>query len=500
MLSVLQHLNYKPWFALAEFVDNSLQSAIASDKKLQALEGPLYKTRVEIDIEASEPGRIVIRDNAAGIPLADFPRAFRPAEVPLDREGLSEFGMGMKSAACWFAARWSVRTSALGEPFARRVEFEIDKIVNDRLEELEVEATPCDPDSHFTEIELLDLNYTPVGKTVSKIKEHLADIYRVFLRAGTLKLVVRGEDIQYEEPEVLVAPKFSPAHEASGEALEWRYNLEEFDFGDGLSARGFVALRKTGSTRYAGFSLFRRNRLIVGSGDEKYRPKQIFGNANDFEYQRIFGELHLEGFDVSHTKDGFQWDDNEEPFLELLREAISTDALDLLSQARNYRVRPTRKDRQRAAATSVSKTEEALKQHGEEALLAASEEAPDEASPPEALQPAEFSTSRDFDIDFEERRWKVTLELVDDPAVGSWLEVSDAESSDGREALHLRMALTHPFTERFGASDAVKLEPLVRIAAGLGLAEKVARDGGAKRAPAVRIKLSRILELALSKS
>ncbi len=24
MLSVLRHLNYKPWFAIAEFVDNSL--------------------------------------------------------------------------------------------------------------------------------------------------------------------------------------------------------------------------------------------------------------------------------------------------------------------------------------------------------------------------------------------------------------------------------------------------------------------------------------------
>ena len=26
VLSVLRHLNYKPWFALAEFVDNALQS------------------------------------------------------------------------------------------------------------------------------------------------------------------------------------------------------------------------------------------------------------------------------------------------------------------------------------------------------------------------------------------------------------------------------------------------------------------------------------------
>jgi hypothetical protein len=29
ILSVLRHLNYKPWFALAEFVDNAVQSYIS---------------------------------------------------------------------------------------------------------------------------------------------------------------------------------------------------------------------------------------------------------------------------------------------------------------------------------------------------------------------------------------------------------------------------------------------------------------------------------------
>ena len=33
VLSVLRHLNYSPWFALAEFVDNSLQSYIETKTK-----------------------------------------------------------------------------------------------------------------------------------------------------------------------------------------------------------------------------------------------------------------------------------------------------------------------------------------------------------------------------------------------------------------------------------------------------------------------------------
>lgn len=39
ILSVLRHLNYKPWYAIAEFVDNSIQSYLDYRDELQALEG-----------------------------------------------------------------------------------------------------------------------------------------------------------------------------------------------------------------------------------------------------------------------------------------------------------------------------------------------------------------------------------------------------------------------------------------------------------------------------
>jgi len=37
------------------------------------------------------------------------------------------------------------------------------------------------------------------------------------------------------------------------------------------------------------------------------RPEFIFGTGNSYRRQRLIGEIHLEGFEVSHTKDGFQW-------------------------------------------------------------------------------------------------------------------------------------------------------------------------------------------------
>jgi hypothetical protein len=39
VLSVLRHLNYSPWFALAEFVDNAVQSYIENKSKLHELHG-----------------------------------------------------------------------------------------------------------------------------------------------------------------------------------------------------------------------------------------------------------------------------------------------------------------------------------------------------------------------------------------------------------------------------------------------------------------------------
>src|SRR5579859_360055 len=94
ILSVLRHLNYKPWFALAEFVDNSLQSFLTYRHELEAIEGKQFKLEVSIEIDSSDDGQIIIRDNAAGIHEADYARAFRAAEVPPDQSGLSEFGMG----------------------------------------------------------------------------------------------------------------------------------------------------------------------------------------------------------------------------------------------------------------------------------------------------------------------------------------------------------------------------------------------------------------------
>ena len=51
VLSVLRHLNYKPWFALAEFVDNGVQSSVESRDDIRAVDGDAWRLRVSVEIE-----------------------------------------------------------------------------------------------------------------------------------------------------------------------------------------------------------------------------------------------------------------------------------------------------------------------------------------------------------------------------------------------------------------------------------------------------------------
>lgn len=495
VLSILQHLNYKPWFALAEFVDNAVQSYRANRERLEKLHGPSFRLNVSIEVEQTTPTRITIRDNAAGIARIDFPRAFRPAAIPPDRTGLSEFGMGMKSAACWFAPRWSVRTKALDETVERTVRFDVAQIVRDQIEELRIIDEPVTAASHFTEIVLEEPHHLPVGRTVGKIKDHLTDIYRVYLRDGLLQLRFNRDALSYVPPRILRAPF---ARDQAGIVREWRKPIT-LELGGGLSAHGFAGLMDPMNTARSGFALFRRGRLIQGSGDEGYRPGLIFGQPGSFRWRRLFGELHLEGFEVSHTKDGFRWDENEQPFLELLREELDRDDLPLLRQADLHRVQVSRDEVAHAAQQAVTRTADTL----EETLPAALP--PVAAAPPvetdSAALPAEPTlASRTLRIRFRDEDWVIRIELTNDPAQGEWLAVSDQRAPDGEpQVIEIRVSMAHPFMVSFAQTNSDEVEGLLRVAAGLALAEKLARGGGVLKAKTVRRNLNELLREALSR-
>lgn len=502
VFSLFQHLNYRSWYALAEFVDNSLQSFLTNREALSAAQGCPAKLIVRIGFDATDGGRITVRDNAAGINAQDYQRAFKTASPPLDRSGLSQFGVGMKSAACWFARRWSVRSKALGEDVERFISFDVAKIVSEGIETLTPEVTPADPSDHFTEITLDGLHNLPQGRTVRKIRDHLASIYRAFIRDGALQLWFNQELLCFTEPKVLTARYF---RDPTGEPRVWRKEID-FDLGGGQQVHGFAALRETASTSDAGFALFHRRRLIQGSNEEGYRPPQIFGQPNSYTYQRLFGELDLEGFEVTHTKDGFRLDQaDEETFLDLLREHLDAEPLPLLRQAEGYRARPKANDPdlKKAGEEALNSTARVIEENAGPVVQDGLAEGPQVQPLPANLEVVAETSERTFMVTVSGIEWEINLELTRDPAVEPWVELADTVTpggggKDGRRRLQARLALQHPFMLQFAGSDRQRIEPLLRVAAALVLAETMAREAGVQMAGTIRMHLNSLLRRALA--
>lgn len=506
MLSVLRHLNYKAWFAMAEFIDNAIQSFVANQDRLREIDGSDYQLTVDIQIDTSGPGLITVTDNAAGISDADFPRAFRAAQIPDDRSGLSEFGMGMKSAACWFARSWSVRTKAMDEAVERTIKFDVRHIVENRIESLSTTVRDADPNAHYTVVSLTGLHHSPQGRTVQKIKDHLASIYRMYTRDGRLVLMVNDEQLQYQTPTTLIAVPYVatgiPAEGPDVKQVEWRKEID-FDFGQGQRVRGFVALRETGSTPLAGFALFRRDRLIEGSHDDTYRPPEIFKQTNSYPYQRLFGELQIYGFEVSHTKDGFRWEEYESIFLDCLKEEIEKEPLNLLAQAENYRALPTKRSIEQKAAAATNSVAEYVKNEVAPLIVEARHNPSLIEEIPALLVPNTLKASEQtVEIDDGLYRWIITLRTSVNPAEEHWINLAQDEplSSDTPKVrrLGVEVSLAHPFSLLFLGANNENVELLLRFGTALAVSLVLTEDSTGESPGTVLHHLNQLLRGALS--
>ncbi|CAE6705942.1 hypothetical protein R69776_00866 [Paraburkholderia nemoris] len=509
MLSVLRHLNYKPWYALAEFIDNALQSYLANRAALEALHGKDFRLEIDVVIDANGPGLIIVTDNAAGISASDFPRAFRAAQVPTDRSGLSEFGMGMKSAACWFAERWSVRTKAIGESFERTIHFDIRHIVDNKIESLKTEPRDIgNPSAHYTVVTLRGLHHIPQGRTLGKIKEHLASIYRMFLRDGRMNLKFNGSPLNYATAPILNAPLYTapgvPAKEPDATPILWRKEID-LDFGKGQKVVGFAALREVGSTSFAGFALFRRDRLIEGSYDETYRPPFIFKQTNSYAYQRLFGELHVEGFEVSHTKDGFRWEEYEDIFLDFLKAQLESEPLDLLAQAYNYRALPPKKRMESQAAAATSSVANYIEKDVAPLLIEAQAN-PAEPSPLPQTLPASVQQASERTVSVNDGSWDwvITVRITVDPAREEWVRLAKQDSqthdTDSTRRLIVELSLTHPFSMEFIGANNENVELFLRIATAVCIALVLSEDVTGEAPGAVLHHFNYLMRGALSRA
>lgn len=488
IFGIFRNLSYKPWFALGEFVDNSIASWENWNKVFEKGTRPKFvKVEIEINTSGAEP-YIEIRDNAAGIKYEDFDRAFKVASIPPDRTGLNEFGMGMKTAGFWFANNWTVRTSYFQEPVARTMHFNLKRILDQKLSDISPEESTSSKEGHFTTIRLMELNQFPKGQTVGKIKRHLTSIYREFLRSGTLVIVYNGEALSYEEPQVLEAVSVTAP---DSEAVLWKKNIE-FEISTGRKIAGWAAIRETGSTKEAGFALFRKKRLILGSADETYRPENIFGSSNSYRYQRIFGEIHFDSsMGVTHQKDAFKWEEGElEEFETKLKIAVMEGELNLLNQAEKFRARETKPD-----PKSIQDALDAAKQDLEKFIpavipLVVPKVGHIEVEVPDDLPTggSDYSDSKSTNLSIDTQThgtWRIALTAVFDESMSNFFQIgtkrSDVDSNGAPiTELELQINIAHPFAAKYVGPNFENSDFLFAFTSCLAISLTLGKSVGAK--------------------
>jgi hypothetical protein len=312
ILSVFSRLNYRPWYAIGEFVDNSTASYFSHKSTMNFYRFKKIYVKITYD---SALNKLTITDDAFGMELADFQRAIKLDSKPVNDKGRNEFGMGLKTAASWFGNTWSVTSTQLGSINKYYAKIDIMKLKLDNLNSIDIKRSDVDKMSHGTTIEITDVTKKINAPTTqSKIKTLLSSMYRRDIKNGNINIYFNDELLKYAELPIL---KFRNT--------EWTKDVDfEFSFnGKNFHVTGFVAIMGKGSFPKAGFSLFRYNRVVIGGLDQNYKPHEIFGQAQSQISLKLFGEFNMEDFPVNQAKDGFVWDDGlEEEFIKYLRQNI----------------------------------------------------------------------------------------------------------------------------------------------------------------------------------
>ncbi|CAN5456422.1 hypothetical protein BH11ARM1_BH11ARM1_12890 [soil metagenome] len=280
-----RRLSYTPWHALAEFVDNSTQSYFDHREVLDAsfLGSPTgFEVSIVYDRDAD---KLTISDNAAGMDENELAEALKIANHPPKDGGRSKYGMGMKTAACWFGNKWKIRTKRIGQTKELTVTIDVQKIASGDADLNPVVVDTGNPDTHYTDVEIESLHRKFNGRTLGKIKEFMASMYRSDLRTNTLSLFWQGTELVWSDLDDAVLKA------ADGKPYKKPF---EFEVG-GLPVHGWVAVLDSGSRRLAGFSIMQNDRVIKGFPDS-WRPERLYGQeggSNDMVNQRLVGEFTL---------------------------------------------------------------------------------------------------------------------------------------------------------------------------------------------------------------
>ncbi len=513
MYALFPAMTYKPWVALGELVDNSIDSYVKNRKRLHEIE-PDFKLRIEIGIDQGEDPRIVVEDNAAGISKDRVELAFSPASPNPDLSGIGRFGIGMKSATGWYSKYYTISSAALGEGKRRTVTFDIEKIVREKLTDLDIEKIDKKPNEHGTRIVMSKLNKAaPQGQTLGKLRRYLASMYREFLRNGSVEIYVGGEQLTYEVPEMLVAPFWANSKGPAENSVEkkwvqnfsielsdtWEIDLDEDRPKVPQVIEGWVGILAKGDNRKSGLALTWRGKVIYGAGsmadeasEEIYRPYEIYRTRSSNQFLRLIGEIDVSDMKVTAFKDRVDWKNGqEEEFLSKLAQALNSGDEPLLPMAMHYRATyrgPNITDQIESALNAAVEAvkEEFTKPGSSLTIPIAQTEERIDSTEPHASKPVvkvvEVAPGEEL-----------TLEVIDAPFDNRLVSVKAQTDS-----YKISFNRAHPFVNSFASLPEADLDPVLRFAIAIGLSEVRAKTAGIPSATYYRQMINDLLYGSLS--
>jgi hypothetical protein len=518
LYALFPSLRYSPWVALGEMVDNSIQSYQEHKQELIDLHGPEYKLRIEINYSGGDNPTIQLIDNAAGIYTKDIERAFTPAMPPANKKGISQYGIGMKSSACWYANFFTIRTRALGEPIIRTVTFDIPKIIKDEIYELDIEKEEAtNPKVHGTRIILRNLNQpVPVAGAASRLRSYLRSMYRDFLRTGELVLLINGEVQEAPMTTWLTAPYWpNDMGPLNDKTYEWVKDFE-IELNESHNPvnhsepapkiRGRIGILEKGDTKRAGLALLWRRKVVQGAGnmadspDDLYRPGRLFGGSNSFERQRVVGELDVSELNVTSFKDAVVWrEGQEEEVLKKIKEKLNSEPNPLLKMAKNYRASDNSKagkaKLQGSLSDVVDSATKALIENNASESLGDNFEITKINESPEPPRSDETTVLQKVIKLIPQFNSDIILEVKDQLADTSWLRVKQIPDMN---KWVITINREHPFMKSFTVADPDSLDPVLRIALAIGIAEIQGLSSGFDTAGFLRLSINDLLRNYLS--
>jgi len=293
----------------AEFIDNTIQSFDDHHKELEKV---LRKTLCKINIKWND-NEIVIEDEAFGMDHEDFKRALKlnTPKATYSKNSKSQYGMGLKIAAAYLGNWYSIDSTQYGNKEKYYSVIDIDEWKKSNPTHIDCNISDVKKHEHFTRIVIRKLNKKLTAAVDDSLRKKLAKIYSKDITQNRLEIIFNGKPIQSEDPELRKNTKTDSEYLSYFED-SFEFNGEEFTYS------GWIGILKTATVEDAGFTLSQYGRGIKLN----YRPTQVFGKSNSFQYQRIVGEIQLDDpkWKISFNKDEFIWDDGlEKEFIKSLK-------------------------------------------------------------------------------------------------------------------------------------------------------------------------------------